>query len=409
MKLFVGLDVSSFDIKVCFLNGEGNELQSFTVTNDLPGATQLRDEILNVVQDESISELKIGLESTSVYSFHPSMFLHNDEYIRALGGQVLVMNPKQIANFKKSYSDMDKTDEIDAFVIADYLRFGRLPMSVVKEEQYVALQQLTRARYQIVRQITQEKQRFLQHLSYKCNTFTEEVESSVFGKAMMDLFLENYSLDELSNMPLEDLADYLRTKGKNRFPDPEYVAKSIQKAVRSSYRLDKVVEDSIDTILGTSITLIRTFEKQIKELDKSIERILKGLPQTLQTVPGIGPVFTAGIIAEIGQIERFEDETKIAKYAGLYWRKHQSGRFTADDTSLSRNGNQYLRYYLVEAANSVRRQIPEYSEYYTKKYQEVPKHQHKRALVLTARKFVRLVDALLRKNQIYTPERGVNT
>jgi len=409
MKLFVGLDVSSFDIKVCFLNGEGEQLASFTVSNDLPGATQLRDEILKTAKDLDVHTLYIGLGSTSVYSFHPSMFLHNDESIQALGGQVLVMNPKQIANFKKSYSDMDKTDEIDAFVIADYLRFRRLPMSVVKEEQYVALQQLTRARYQIIRQITQEKQRFLQYLSYKCNTFTEEVESSVFGKAMMDLFLENYSLDELSSMPLEDLADYLRKQGRNRFPDAEYVAKSIQKAVRSSYRLDKVMEDSIDTILGTSITLIRTFERQIKELDKSIERIMKGLPQTLQSIPGIGPVLAAGIQAEIGQIERFEDETKIAKYAGLYWRKHQSGRFTADDTSLSRNGNQYLRYYLVEAANSVRRHVPEYKEYYAKKYDEVPKHQHKRALVLTARKLVRLVDALLRKNQIYTPERSVHT
>ena len=336
------------------------------------------------------------------------MFLHNDEFIQSLGGQVFVMNPKQIANFKKSYSDMDKTDEIDAFVIADYMRFGRLPMSIVKKEQYVALQQLTRARYQIIRQITQEKQRFLQYLSYKCNTFTEDVESSVFGKAMMDLFLESYSLEELSQMDLEDLADFLRVRGRNRFPDAKQVAKSIQKAARSSYRLDKVVEDSIDAILATSITLIRTFEKQVQELDKAIERIMKGMPQVLQSIPGIGPVFAAGIIAEIGQIERFENEEKIAKYAGLYWRKHQSGRFTADDTSLSRNGNQYLRYYLVEAANSVRRQIPEYSEYYAKKYKEVPKHQHKRALVLTARKFVRLVDALLRKNQIYTPVRSVN-
>src|SRR5690625_540065 len=409
MKLFVGLDVSSFDIKVCFLNGEGDQLNAFTVKNDLPGATKLRDEILYAVQDESVSELRVGLESTSVYSFHPSMFLHNDESIQSHGGQVFVMNPKQIANFKKSYSDMDKTDEIDAFVIADYMRFGRLPMSVVKEEQYVALQQLTRARYQIVRQITQEKQRFLQYLSYKCNTFTEDVESSVFGKALMDLFLESYSLEELSQMSLEDLADYLRIKGRNRFPDVKQVAKSIQKAARSSYRLDKVVEDSIDAILGTSITLIRTFEKQIKDLDKSIERIIKGVPQTLQTIPGVGPVFTAGIIAEIGQIERFVNEAKIAKYTGLYWRKHQSGRFTADDTSLSRNGNQYLRYYLVEADNKVRSHMPEYGEYYAKKYQEVPKHQHKRALVLTARKLVRLVDALLRKNQIYTPGRSVDT
>ncbi len=83
----------------------------------------------------------------------------------------------------------------------------------------------------------------------------------------------------------------------------------------------------------------------------------------------------------VGQIERFED-----------------------DTSLSRNGNQYLRYYLVEAANSVIRHIPEYQEYYVKKFNEVPKHQHKRALVLTARKFVRLVDALLRNHQLYTPK-----
>src|SRR5690625_7183282 len=101
-------------------------------------------------------------------------------------------------------------------------------------------------------------------------------------------------------MSLEDLADYLKAKSKNRFPDPKYVAKSIQKAVRSSYRLDKVVEDSIDTILGTSITLIRTFDKQIKELDKSIQRIMKGLPQTLQSIPGLGTVVTAVIIEEIG-------------------------------------------------------------------------------------------------------------
>lgn len=270
MKLFVGLDVSSFDIKVCLLNGDGDQLNIFTIDNDLPGATHLRDEIL--------------------------------------------------------------------------------------------------------------------------------------GKAMMDLFFEQYSLDELAHMDLEDLTSYLRFKGINLFEDPEQIAKMIQKAARSSYRLDKVVEDSIDTILTTSITVIRTFEKQIKEIDKSIKRIMAGLSQTLESVPGIGPVFTAGIIAEIGQIERFEDETKIAKYAGLYWRKHQSGRFTAEDTSMSRNGNQYLRYYLVEAANSVRRHIPEYKDYYEKKYQEVPKHQHKRALALTAKKFVRLVDALLRNNQIYTPK-----
>jgi transposase len=407
VRLFVGLDVSSFDMKVCILNGEGEKLNAFTVTNDLPGATLLKERLLDCIGDQEVDVLKIGLESTSVYSFHPSMFLHHDEDLKVFGTKVFVMNPKQIANFKKSYSDMNKTDEIDAFIIADYLRFGRNQMSVVKESQYVALQQLTRSRYQLIRMMTKEKQHFLQHLSYKCNTFSQEVDSSVFGSAMMELFLEKYSLEELAHLPLEELAAFLQEKGKNRFGDPKCVATSIQKAVRSSYRLDKVVEDSMDVILGTSIEVIRTFQKQIKEIDKAIKKLMAGLTHTLESIPGIGPVFAAGIIAEIGQIDRFDDETKVAKYAGLYWRKHQSGRFTAEDTSLSRNGNHYLRYYLVEAANSVRRQVPDYRDYYVKKYSEVPKHQHKRALVLTARKLVRLVDALLRSHQLFTPERGV--
>src|SRR5699024_12560935 len=97
--------------------------------------------------------------------------------------------------------------------------FGRMPMTVVKEEQYVALQQLTGARYQVVRQITQEKQRFLQYLSYKCNTFTEEVDLSVFGKAMLNLFFEQYRLDELAHRSLNDLTHDLCPKGKNRFAD----------------------------------------------------------------------------------------------------------------------------------------------------------------------------------------------
>ena len=46
----------------------------------------------------------------------------------------------------------------------------------------------------------------------------------------------------------------------------------------------------------------------------------------------------------------------------------------------------------------------EYNAYYQTKYNEVTKHQYKPALVLTARKFVRLVYTLLSKGQIYKPE-----
>lgn len=408
MKLFVGIDVSSQDMKACIMSFDGETLASLTVNNNLIGASYLRDQIIDIAQKHVIQEIVIGMEATSVYSWHPAMFFHEDESLKRIQTKVLTVNPKLIKKFKESYVDLDKTDHIDAWIIADRLRFGRLRQSVVMQDQFIALQRLTRMRYHLVHNLTREKQYFLEHLFYKCSSFTTEVESSVFGNAIMELLLEQYSLDEISSMDIQEMAEFLRIKGKNRFTDAEHVAKSIQKAARSSYRLSKCVEDSIDLLLGTSIESIRSITKQIKELDKAIQKLLDGIPNTLQTIPGIGPVYSAGILAEIGQIERFDNQASVAKYAGLTWNKHQSGMFEAEETKMIRSGNRYLRYYLVEAANSVQRNEPEYRAYYLKKYQEVPKHQHKRALVLTARKLVRLIDTLLRNDQIYTPRRKVN-
>ncbi|WP_316378082.1 transposase, partial [Enterococcus faecium] len=42
------------------------------------------------------------------------------------------------------------------------------------------------------------------------------------------------------------------------------------------------------------------------------------------------------IIAEIGQIERFEDQTKLAKYAGLSWKVNQSGNYQSQNTPLTK-------------------------------------------------------------------------
>ncbi|MCS7465035.1 IS110 family transposase [Paenibacillus doosanensis] len=409
MTLFVGIDVSSKELETCFMNTDGDKLETLTVKNNLEGAAHLRDRIVALADKHAVSEIHIGLESTSVYSWHPAMYLHSDPTLQERHTKVFTMNPKLVSKFRETYPDLNKTDRLDAWVIADRLRFGRLTTTIVMQEQYVALQRLTRMRFHLIHNLTREKQYFLQNLFYKCNAFTTEVESSVFGHAILEMLSEKYSLDDIATMDVGDLADYLRDKGRNRFPDPENVARCIQKAARASYRLSKVVEDSIDLVLGTSIQAIRSIQAQLKDLDKAIEQILETIPGSLclRSVPGIDRVYAAGILAEIGDIERFSDQAAVAKYAGLTWRKSQSGAFEAEDTKRIKSGNRFLRYYLVEAANSVKNRDEEFGEYYRKKYKEVPKHQHKRALVLTARKLVRLVDVLLRNGQLYTPRKKV--
>ena len=214
---------------------------------------------------------------------------------------------------------------------------------------------------------------------------------------------EDYTLDELANVPLKDLADFIQKLGRGRFKAPEKLAKAIQAAIRGSYRLPKLQQDSGNVVLGLLAREIRNLEQMIKAIEDMVEVIPEY--QCLTSVPGVGKVYAAGIIAEIGQIERFKDHPKVAKYAGLNWKQNQSGNTNSQNTDLVKRGNRYLCYYLVEAANSVRRHDSEYNAFYKKKYQEAPKHQHKRAIVLTARKFVRLVDALLRNRQLYTPPR----
>lgn len=407
MNLFVGIDVSSEKLDTCFLNSEDHILLKVSLPNSLVGASKIKEHIFQFNDLIRYDRIIVGMESTSVYSFHPATFLAEDPELKSLGIEVTVINPKAISRFKGIF-DEDKTDEIDAYRIADFLRFDRFNTSLIKEEKYVALQRLTRSRYQLICQLTEMKQHFLENLYYKCNTLTQEVDTSVFGATMMHLLTDSITLDEIADMPLEDLVELLQKKGRGRFSDPEKLAKSISKAIRDSYRLGKVMQDSVDIVLASYAMMIKAVNSQINEISKAIEKLFEIVPESksLLSIPGIGPVYAAGIIAEIGQIERFENEAKLAKYAGLYWKRKQSGNYESQRTSLTKTGNHYLRYYLIEAANSVARCEPVYKEYYSRKYKEVPKHQHKRALVLTARKFVRMVDALLRNHQFYAPERS---
>src|SRR5699024_1846877 len=187
------------------------------------------------------------------------------------------------------------------------------------------------------------------------------------------------------------------------FSDPDQVASLLQKAARNSYRLDKALYEPITTSIACSFNCIRAFEKEQKALDKAIAATVAGLNPTeyqiLKSIPGIGPVYAAGILAEIGSVRCFNSNNALAKYSGIIWRDNQSGEFDSEDTPMMKAGNRYLRYYLIQAAGSVVRYCPEYEDYYNKKFAEVPKHQHKRALALTARKLIRLIFGLLDKNQ----------
>ena len=402
--LFVGIDVSKTTNAVRFMDGGGDTLFRFSVPNNADGAAKLLEKLRHTLLNTDYSALTVGMESTSTYADHLAAFLRNDPFLRKWSCKVYTLNPRLVKNFKKSYPEIPKTDDIDSLIIADFLRFGRLPKEAHLDEKYLALRNLTRARFQSAQNLSREKTRFIETLFQKFSTLdSSKVFSDTFGATSIAVACGFLSVDEIIYMPLDELADFINTKGKGKFADPVEVAKALQAAARSSYRIPKTVNDSLNQLLAVRLVGIRAIEDQIKSLDKAIALFMGAFQNVLVSVPGIGPVYSAGIMAEIGDVRRFAGHAALAKYAGLMWSRYQSGSFEAANTKLIVSGNKYLRYYLLEAANKARMHDAEFERYYRLKFREVPKHQHKRALALTARKLVRLVYSLLSTNRLYTP------
>ncbi len=261
----------------------GDKHSNFELKNSHDGSSQLVKRILSAITSHSLDTVLIGLEATSVYGDNLVYFLREDATLATFNRKIHVLNPKQVNKFKESYNDLPKNDYVDSFVIADCLLFGRINKEVYNGDyRYKALQNLTRARFYAVCNLVKEKQRFTNVLFKKYSTMTQKkVFSDTFSTTALAVYEEFESAKALAKMDLQELTDFIMEKGKNRFPDPDSVAKAIQKAARSSYRLPKTVNDSVNQVLSISITSMKALESQIKEFDKAIAAQMELLPNVL--------------------------------------------------------------------------------------------------------------------------------
>lgn len=408
--LLVGVDTHRKTNVVCLMDRLGREVtRRFSVDNNRPGTEALVRELAQQVQAGHFDSVEIAAEATGWYWWHFFQTLEREPSLKSWPLTLYPFNPRLTANYKKTFVDLDHADPQDAFVIADRLRLGRdLPGPFHLDERYFLLRLLTRYRYHVVHTLSREKAYGLAVLYLKASDYTRLAPfANVFGAASRAVLQEFASLEDIAALPFAQLVEFVDVNGKRRFPDPAENARKLQQVAQNSYALPEALRAPVNFLLGLSFQHIAFLEAQEKRLNTAIAEALQAIPQTLDTIPGFGLVFSAGIIAELGDLARFQhDPAKVAKFAGFKWRKHQSADFQAEDTHLTRTGNRYLRYYFCEAANVVRQCDPEYAAYYDRKYHEVRQHQHKRAVVLTARKLVRLVVRLLTTHQPYRPRRG---
>jgi hypothetical protein len=258
-QLFVGIDVSSKNNVAYLMKPDGSKHSSFSVQNNLGGTKLLSERIVSALNTMQLSDVAIGLEATSIYGDSLVYALREDGSLGHFGRKIHVLNPKQVKKFKDAYSDLPKNDFVDAFVIADHLRFGRINREVYMDDyRYKALQTLTRARFDAVQNLTREKQRFGNYLFLKCSGLAQEKTLSQNTSATTIALMEQFeTVDELAYADLETLTAFIAKSGHGKFPDPAATAKAVQAAARGSYRLPKTVRDSVNQALSVTVVAIR--------------------------------------------------------------------------------------------------------------------------------------------------------
>jgi hypothetical protein len=423
-RLQVGIDFSQKKADCCLLFPDGRPLEShIAFDNSYLGYSLAKQLMLDALDSYAFDGVDVSGEATGYLWLPFFLQLAADPDLEPHDLNLYLLNPRWVKWFKKCFSQDDKTDEKDSFYIAERTRTRRLNAAWVADPSILALRFYTRLRFHLVQNLAREKCYFSAFLFLKASSYRRlKPFSDVFGVTSRLVLTQQPSLDVLAELPVEDLAMQLHEMSGHHLPNPFDNARKLKRVSQESFPLDKRLALPVQRILDLSLEHIRFLEAQVAQADQWVASELQAHPRICQlaTIPGVGPVFSSGNGAEIGKTQRFlqapkwdkkrkrfrarnlrDVEDAVAKIAGLWWPRSDSGDFEAEDRRMAKTGNRYLRYYLIQAANKMRQHIPEYAEFYARKHQEASKHRHKRALVLTARKSVGLVVGLLHRNESY--------
>jgi transposase len=428
-RLQVGIDFSQKGADLCLLFPHGELLEAhLPFANSLPGYEQTKALLLEAMARFEFDGLNISGEATGYYWFPFFQQLANDPDLNQHNLELFLLNPRWVKWFKKSFAQDDKSDQKDPFYIAERTRTRR-PLVAWQPLTTMPLRFYSRYRFHLGQDLSREKNYFLALLFLKASAFTRiEPFSNTFGVTSSRILSQDIDLTALAALPVKQLAQVLTELSHNKLPAPTDNAFKLQETVRHSFPLDPTLALPVQEVLDFTMAHIRFLEAQCQHVETRLEAELVNYPaiRQLATIPGLGLILAGGVGAEIGDTHRFlqvpkwdkkhkryrprtlrDAEDAVAKLAGLWWPRNSSGDFEAEERKMAKSGNAYLRYFCIQAADKMRHHISEYAQFYQRKYHEVPKHKHKRALVLTARKSMGLFVGLLHRNEPFRSKEGV--
>jgi transposase len=393
----LGIDVSKKSCRYLLINQEGQKVKGFSLDN----THEAFQNLLKRLQELSIpkEDLIIGLEASG--GFWENLYSHlNDN-----GFRVVLLNPYHTKRFREALAKKAKTDDIDALVIAQFLRTGEYVQSQVAEELIQSLRELTKLRYELMTERKNFQRQVFSLLSILFPEMDKTALKNPFSVASMAILQRFPTAKDLAQAKPKQIEKIVRSIQGNNF-NIEEIGELIKTAQTSIYsgRAKEARATSLRILLGH----IRNLSSSIEELEREIQQLLS--PQephdpfpgeNLFTIPGVGDKTIAAVLSYLGTNgSNFSTSTDAVGYVGYFPKIYQSGQ-TQRENTICKRGPKLLRWALYMAAVASLKHNREMRTLYHRKLSQGK--TEKQALICVGKKLLQIMLAMLKSGEPYNP------
>ena len=398
--LILGCDIGSEMHYARAIDSRGRELSrgAFSFSNSEGGFRSAKDWALELAAANDKRQIVLGLEPTGHYWFCLAAWMVSN------GISVVQVNPYAVKQTKELEDNSQlKDDRKDPKLIANLVKDGNYGMPYLPEGLYADLRRLSMLRDQL----TEDRIR---------NTNRLHREMKIYFPEYMDAFgkLDGaFTLEVLKAAPFPE--DILKL-GADGLKGVWHEAKLRGRGYSRADRIVRYAKESVGLKQGTrgGKKTVKVFAEQMTDLAAKRDEIEAELHQKCLEIPyaenileidGVGENILAGVLAEMGDITRFDDVKEIQKLSGLGLVACSSGKHKGE-TKISHRGRKRLRYWLFQAAKSAVSHAEEFKTlhvYYTARANNPLKKMQ--SLIVIACKILRVVYTILNTGQKYDPAR----
>ena len=400
MKSVLSIDVANGKSEVLLITEHGEVLiEPYEVNHCLSEFNLLKNKIDNYKLDD----LTIFMESTSTYHLPIQRFFTNNNY------NVQVINPilgkNNTRNLRKT-----KTDIEDCYNLADLFFKNTVKIHTKNmNDIYSSMIELSRQEKHLTESLVRSKNRFKQIIA---NAFPEYIKcftaNDIFGKTSLNFIKEFPHADIIKEKRIDALANNLYKSSKNGCSYNKCLskAKKIKELANNSYPGIDVDSCEVNNLINI-VDVISYNGSKLNDVKQDIVKLAKQTPyfNIINSIYGIGETSTAQIIAELGNINRFENIKQLNAFCGLDPTIIQSGKSINYHGPISKRGNRNARKILFITCCSIIRSSVLHNVdndlliYYRKKQAE-NKH-FKECIIACSTKLLRTIFAMCKNNSLY--------